>query len=174
VPDRQESDFLGHDLVRNKELSQFLFPEPVEYLLARPATGGPFSADYELLFSRRTGLTAQVFAAQDARVQESLARGVDQPLLREHPWLSPGQVWAEGELARTTIPVRTRLYRGALATAEFHFIRYTIRQDETLYEVGYSYPAYRLALHRQAALLVWLTGAAVLIILFVFPYFFPA
>lgn len=147
-------------------------PEPVEYLLVRPATGGPFATDYRLLFSRRAGLTAQDFVQSDARVQEALEQGVQQSLLREHPWLNPEQLGAEEDLTQTTIPARTRLYRGALATAEFHFIRYAIRQDETLYEVGYSYPAYRLALHRQAAPLAWLTGAAVLAILVVFPYFF--
>lgn len=154
-------------LIIHNDLSHL--PEPVEYLLARPAARGPFTTDYQLLFSRRPDLTTQDFVEQDARIQESLQQGVALPLLREHPWLGPE---TKEHLEQTVIPSRTRLYRGALATAGFHFIRYVIRQDDMLYEVGYSYPAYRQALHRRAVSLVWLTGVAVLVILFVFPYFF--
>jgi nitrate/nitrite-specific signal transduction histidine kinase len=159
-------------------------PAEALYVAARAADGGLFAPAYRMLFSRGRDLIAQTLEQQDAWLKSGLEQGsfvYRVAVLIENPWLSPRQVYfrPSSELDRLAIPEGAPAYRGAHAKPGQQYIRYTfVSKDEvsqgehTLYETGYSYLSYRRMLHRKARPLVYLTVAATMLILLVFPYFF--
>ncbi len=146
----------------------------VLYIATRPADGGLFPAAYRLLFSRVSGLDAQTFIAQEAFFRSSLARQVVQlAVSHENPWLGLGQARPE-TVGRLIVPEGGPFYRGVYAGSDRQMLRYTFRVRDTLYEVGYSYLAYRQMLHRKALPLAYGTVGVALLVLLVFPFFYRA
>jgi signal transduction histidine kinase len=154
-----------------------LAPAQVQYVVSRPASGGLFSTDYRLLFSRVEGLSARSFAEQDARLLSGLAQAglVGQwDVLREHTWIGPEYMaWSLGEgLERLAIPEGVRTYRGTFSPPEERYIRYAFVLGDVLYEVGYSHASFRQDIHRMAVRLAGLTIGATVLVVLGFPLFF--
>ncbi len=149
-------------------------PAQVLYVAARPLQDGLFSSHYRLLFSRVEDLNAQTFIEQDARLKGLLALGNRVSVLLENPWLGVDLPDSNRPLEQIPPPERVVSYRGIFDPAGRHFIRYSLARGDTLYEVGYSYLAYRRALHRYALSIVTLTLLSIGLILIIFPRFFQA
>ncbi|MBN1889608.1 MAG: GAF domain-containing protein [Thermoflexales bacterium] len=176
---RQDDLVYLRSLVANYDVGSV--PPAVQYIAARPADGGLFSAQYRMLFSRLDGqgysLNAQDLADQDALMKSSLEQGHFEVLL-ENPWLGPiGQ--DQRRLSKRVenkfiSPEGAPAYRGVFDNPEGHYIRYTFASEDrqTLYEVGYSYLAYRQALHQKALPVVYLLAGTTLAMLLIFPRFF--
>jgi signal transduction histidine kinase len=161
--------------VETNDLS--MLPVQVQYLAARPASGGVFSSTYRMLFARVGNVDALRLAAEDVHLKQRLEQGQYEVLL-ENPWMGPltaeqGQ-FVMREWGRLTPPEDVRSYRGVYGTAGQQYIRYAFksRDGATLYEVGYSYPDYRQTLHNSAVPLVGLSLGMTLLILVAFPLFF--
>lgn len=166
-------------LVENAETAGL--PAGVSYVVARPAptTVTPFPATYRLLFSREPDFEAETLAAEDGRLLAGLRRA--EPAAKkwawaDSPWLNPEQALlsAAGNLEQLLLPEGRRTYRGIYAGPEAHYLRYITRSGDgqTLYEVGYSYLAYRRMLHQRATPLLYLVTGVTLLLLLLFPYFF--
>ena len=152
-------------------------PAQVQYVVARPASGGLFSTSYQLIFSRVQGLSAQSFAEQDACLLAGLAQGTltgQWAVLREHTWIGPeSAAWSLGEgLERLAIPEGVRTYRGTFSPPQERYIRYAFVLGDVLYEVGYSHASYLQDIHRTAMPLVGLTIGATALVVLGFPLFF--
>ncbi|MBN2001924.1 MAG: GAF domain-containing protein [Anaerolineae bacterium] len=144
----------------------------VLYIATRPADGGLFPSAYHLIFSRRSNLDVQTFVEQEAFFKRELARPVVQlAVSHENPWLDPEQI-QPATLARIVVAEGGPSYRGGDAEPAQHVIRYTFRLEDTLYEVGYGYFAYRQMLHQKAIPLVYVTIGITLLVWFVFPVFY--
>jgi signal transduction histidine kinase len=156
-------------------------PAQVIYIAARPSTGGLFSTSYHMLFARETAappLTAQTLTDEDAQLAHRLQQG-QLEVWMENPWM--GSVYQAQDLlahhppARMTLPAGLPTYRGVYSPSpDEHYIRYAFpsADEQTLYEVGFSYLSYRQRLHRQALPLVWLTLGGTGLILLIYPLFF--
>jgi signal transduction histidine kinase/HAMP domain-containing protein len=96
--------------------------------------------------------------------------------LHEHPWLGLQGISAlESDRARIdtlVIPGDVTAYRGASSYPADHILRYAFIHQDTRYEVGYSYPAYRAYLHRESLPLLTLFLVTTVGILVAFPHFF--
>ncbi|HNT76585.1 MAG TPA: histidine kinase [Anaerolineae bacterium] len=126
----------------------------VRYIAARPAAGGVFPATYRMLFSRQADLTAQRLLDQEDFFKRALVQPVVQlAVAHENPWIKSQDVYATIN-DPDAMPLGGLAYRGVYADPDHQIIRYTFRLDETLYEVGYSYRAYRQMLHQKALPLV--------------------
>lgn len=70
-------------------------------------------------------------------------------------------------------PEMARTYRRSAADSE-HYIAYKKYDalSKTVYEVGFSYRDYRLAMHQQARIHALLLGAALVVVVLLFPLFF--
>lgn len=154
-------------------------PDGVAYVAARPASGGIFASDYRLLFSREPALDAQALAQQDAALKAGLEQGLFNArisMLDQNPWLEPAQLPMEpaGPFDRLLPPEGVASYRQLGGELQGHWIRYLFASPggQTLYEVGYSYPAHRQTLHRQAMPLLYLVLGTTVLILLVFPRVF--
>lgn len=162
-------------LIRADKLSPTLaagaLPE-VQYVVARPAEDAFFPASYQMLFSRQADFTTQTLLAQEAFFQRELAPIILRlAFVHENPWLRPedAPLAVAGQIAT---PYGGPAYRGVCVGPDQHVIRYTFRLDETLYEVGYSYLAYRQRLHQKAAPLASETVIVALLALLVPLLFF--
>lgn len=134
----------------------------VLYVAARPAAGGVLPATYRMLFSRQADL-AQRFLAQEEFFRRALIQPVVQlAVAHENPWIKAQDVYATVN-DFGAMPLGGPAYRGVYADPDHQIIRYTFRLDETLYEVGYSYQAYRQMLHQKALPLVAATVAAAML-----------
>jgi signal transduction histidine kinase len=154
-----------------------LAPAQVQYVVARPASGGLFSTSYQLIFSRVQGLSAQFFVEQDARLLSGLAQGTltgQWAVAFEHTWIGPeAATWSLGEgLERLAIPEGVRTYRGTFSPPQERYIRYAFVLGDVLYEVGYSHASYLQDIHRTAMPLVGLTIGATVLVVLGFPLFF--
>ncbi len=157
-------------------------PADVLYVAARPVDG-LFADTYQILAARGdapdVAQSAAQFAAHDALLRKGLLRHhfpTQVVVHHEFPWLGWGGVAAltgnTEVIQQTAIPEGVPSYRGALARLEDHILRYHFVTDGTRYEVGYSYAAYRRALHRAALPLAALLVGTTLLIVVIFPYFF--
>jgi len=161
---------LAHDLTEQ-------MPASVVYVATRSADGGLFASSYQVLFSRTTNANAEMLTAQDTHLRAMARHDIADSwrhLTRVHPWLIEQfpTVPTIQQLERLTMPDGVMAYRGHSAPQEQHFIRYTFPLDEqTLAEVGYSYPAYRQMLHARALPLVWFMLGATLLFLLLVPFF---
>lgn len=154
-------------------------PADVTYIAARPAAGGLFSARYQMLFSRDPTLTADLLTRHDADMKAGLALGwlsTRMNMVDQYPWIDAGQFLTQGPAAFADLqpPAGVLSYRQLDRAGQPHVIRYNFagRRGETLYEVGYSYLAYRQELHRQALPLLYLILGATGLSLLIFPYVF--
>jgi len=144
------------------------------YVAARPATGGIFPATYQMPFSRQTTLTTQTLLAQEDFFERALAQPIVQlAVAHENPWLRPKEVYPAWVAQRAPV-LGGPTYRGVYADPDRQIIRYTFRLDETLYEVGYSYLAYRQMLHQKAIPLVLVTVLVTVLTPLVLRFFFRA
>jgi len=75
-------------------------------------------------------------------------------------------------LAQVYIPEAVPFYRDSSARPAEHILRYSFVQDDTRYEVGYSYAAYRAILHQESLPFLTLLLAATVLIVVIFPLFF--
>ena len=80
-------------------------------------------------------------------------------------------------IQQIAIPEDRPLYRGSLSHPEDHLLRYSFvvektKRRKTRYEVGFSYVAYRVALHQAALPLAALLVGTTAFIVVVFRYFF--
>lgn len=145
----------------------------VRYVAARPATGGVFPSTYQILFSRQADFTAQTLLAQEDFFKRALTQPIVQlAFAHENPWLRPEEVYSAW--ARQREPsLGGPAYRGvSVVEPDQQMIRYTFRLDQTLYEVGYSYLAYRQMLHQKAIPLVLVTVTVTLLTPLVLRFFF--
>jgi class 3 adenylate cyclase/HAMP domain-containing protein len=131
--------------VSDKDLLRI--PQSVAYLLSRPLGEGPDSISNKAEFVRDSNFSLQ-------KIIENKAENL--------PALKTGD-----------IPVMTRLYRriGRLDVNDY-YIHYDFSMDGRLYEVGYSYIAYRKVIHETALKLVYIIMGSVLFVIIVFPLFF--
>ncbi|MGC9398869.1 MAG: ATP-binding protein [Anaerolineae bacterium] len=153
-------------------------PADARYVASRPVEG-LFAAEYRLLVAQPGAPTAAALVAHDALYRAGLLQGhfpTRYAVLHEHPWLGREGVLAleqnAAALAAARIPEAAFAYRGASAPPAAHLLRYTFGQQETLYEVGYDYGAYRAYLHQKALPLLALFVGTTLGILLIFPRFF--
>jgi two-component system nitrate/nitrite sensor histidine kinase NarX len=153
-------------------------PPKVLYVATRPADSGLFASSYQMLFQRTPQVNEQTLVEQDARLHAMTMQGLNpfswRHLLHTFPWLTETyrSLPASETIQRMIIPEGVVSYRGRFDPQQQHVLRYTFQLDEqTLAEVGYSYPAYRQMLHQRALPLVWLTVGAVLLFLLVVPFF---
>ncbi len=154
-------------------------PPDVAYIAARPAAGGVFSAQYHMLFSRDPALTAGLLTRHDAEMRAGLALGwlsTRMNMVDQYPWIDARRFLTQKPAAFEQLqpPAGVLSYRQLGHTGQTHVIRYNFagRRGETLYEVGYNYPAYRQELHRQALPLLYLILGATGLSLLIFPYVF--
>jgi signal transduction histidine kinase len=144
----------------------------VRYVAARPATGGLFPPTYQILFSRQPDFTAQTLLAQE----DFFARALTQPIVQlavahENPWLRSAAVYPAWVSQREP-SLGGPAYRGVYATPDQQILRYTFRLEQTLYEVGYSYLAYRQRIHQKALPLALVTVAVTGVLPLVLRLFF--
>ncbi|MBI3964412.1 MAG: SpoIIE family protein phosphatase [Chloroflexi bacterium] len=123
-------------------------PATVAYVMARPLAGG----SYTLLLARDPAFSTDSLAADEAedrvRAGTSAADSVEAPVERQ------------------------RLYRGAYAPRERHYIHYDFVRGDTLFEVGYRNLDFRRYVHETAVALdqvALFTGLAVLLAV---PFYF--
>ncbi|MFP4345078.1 MAG: GAF domain-containing protein [Anaerolineales bacterium] len=150
----------------------------VRYVATRPVAG-LFATEYRMSASTPAGPTASSLSAHDALLREGLAHNhypAYLAVLREHPWLglegARRLMGSSRTIAALTLPEEAITYRGTLAPPAEQVIRYTFREEDTLYEVGYGYLGYRAYLHRAALPFVTLLLGTTLAILVLFPRFF--
>jgi class 3 adenylate cyclase/HAMP domain-containing protein len=131
--------------VSDKDFLQI--PQSVAYLLSRPLGEGPDSISNKLEFVRDSNFSLQ-------KIIENRVENL--------PALKTGDM-----------PVMTRLYRriGRLNVNDY-YIHYDFSMDGRLYEVGYSYIAYRKVIHETALKLVYIIMGSVFFVIIVFPLFF--
>ena len=153
-------------------------PSDVLYLAARPAEG-LFASAYQMITARPEAPDAASLAAHDAFRQKGLIRShfpTRYLALHEHPWLGVKGVSAlendSDRIDTLLIPEGVTSYRGSSSYPKSHILRYTFIRQDTLYEVGYRYPAYRAYLHRKSLPLLTLFVGTTAAILIVFPHFF--
>ncbi|MFP4394005.1 MAG: ATP-binding protein [Anaerolineales bacterium] len=162
-------------LVAMSDLPQL--PAEVRYVAARPVAG-LYADAYQMLAARPGAADAAHLAAHDALLRAGLLRDHFPARIAAHhesPWLGwdgaaalPGNAEA---IQQAAIPQDTPSYRSA-AHPDDYILRYSFVEGATRYEVGYSYAAYRVALHRAALPLAALLVGSTLFIVIVFPYFF--
>jgi class 3 adenylate cyclase/HAMP domain-containing protein len=135
--------------VLDNDISQI--PESVAYLLSRPLGEGPDSISNKVEFVRDSNFSLQ-------KIIENKVENL--------PALKTGFIVGD-------MPEMTRLYRriGRL-NANDYYIHYDFSMDGRLYEVGYSYIAYRKVIHETGLKLVYIIMGSVLFIIVVFPLFF--
>lgn len=126
-------------------------PENVAYLLSRPLGEGPDSISNKLEFVRDSNFGLQKILENKVENLPALKAG----FIVEH------------------IPEMTRLYRriGRLNVKDY-YIHYDFSMEGRLYEVGYSYIAYRRIIHETGLKLVFIILGSVFFIIVVFPLFF--
>ncbi len=154
-------------------------PAAVLYIAARPAGGDIFSAEYHMLFSRDPTLTADLLTRHDAEMETGLASGwlsTRMNMVDQYPWIDARRFLTQGPTAFAQLqpPAGVLSYRQLGRTWQTHVIYYNFADQwgETLYEVGYSYPAYRQEMHRQALPLLYLILGATGLSLLIFPRVF--
>jgi signal transduction histidine kinase len=132
-----------------------------------------------MIAARSTAPTAAALAAHDQLLRNGLLRThfpARIAIRHENPWLGLTGVNAlQGNaqlIDAVRLPDGVQMYRGSASLPSDHIIRYTLSHDKTLYEVGYSYQAYRETLQHAAAPLIGLLIATTGGILTVFPRFF--
>lgn len=146
-------------------------PAAVSYILQYPAGDGLFSTRHELLFNNE-GLRAQLFVADDARLQRGLAAGsmvAERAAFHQFAGLEPHSL---AGIVSSQPPTALRLFRGVFFEPPNHYLRFLFSVDDALYEVGYSHVDYRQLLHQTALPLLALMVGATVAILLVFPLFF--
>ncbi len=153
-------------------------PADILYLAARPAEG-LFASAYQMIAARPEAPDVAALAAHDAFRRTGLIRThfpTRYLALHEHPWLGLKGISAlENDPERIDtliIPEGVAAYRGSSSYPKDHILRYTFIRQDTLYEVGYSYPAYRAYLHRKTLPLLSLFVGTTVAILVAFPHFF--
>jgi signal transduction histidine kinase len=157
-------------------------PTDVRYVAARPVAG-LFADMYQIRLARADAPSAAQVAAHDALLREGLlGHHFPTQIVVEHefPWLGWDEVAAlSGDaeaIRKIAIPEDRPSYRAALSRPEDHLMRYSFviedEAGETRYEVGFSYVAYRVALHQAALPLAALLVGTTAFIVVVFRYFF--
>jgi len=148
-------------------------PDAVDYILRRPAGSDLFFAQEEVLAASES-VQLQRLAEEAARLRQDLARGelvAARAAFHQLGGQSAGTV-LDG-LSTQAYGV-ARLFRGVFLDPPSHYVRYLFPADGSIYEVGYSYLAYRRLLHRTALPLLALTLGTAAAILLIFPLFFQA
>lgn len=167
---RTEASLLISAISRNTTMD---VPARVQYIARRPAVGGPYSSNYQILWSQNNWDT-DALAASDAATRERAITDQASLVLNRMPGLNPG---AAREIAARSIDQDDvqddqRRYRGELAPIGRQIIAYRRHDGQAVYEVGYRYSEYRQFVHQTASRLALLMVVATVLMLAAFPRFF--
>jgi signal transduction histidine kinase len=161
------------------DIQRFQDLPPDVYYLAARRVEGLFAPTYQMVAARPGAPDAAALAAHDAFRRMGLLRThfpTRYLALHEHPWLGLQGISAlENDRARIDtliMPEGVTSYRGGTSYPRDHILRYTFVRQDTRYEVGYSYPAYRTYLHQKSLPLLALFVGTTVGILVAFPHFF--
>ncbi|HMA37935.1 MAG TPA: ATP-binding protein [Chloroflexia bacterium] len=150
-------------------------PPAVAYIASRPLAGGTYAASYTPVYTHDTQFRAQNLIANDAQFKAYFTTWNAVALIRQKPDLTVADARKQAAAAlEKKAPVQgKRSYRSGYSIPT-PYVTYSFAVSPTLYEVGYSYPAYRSFIEQTTdPLALYILGATGLILL-IFPLFFGA
>lgn len=141
----------------------------ISYVVKRPANGGRFQGNYQLVYSQKSEFQIKELLSQEEMDKKRLMDKKFSLLVSNSKLTKEeAEILANQEINQYDIKVLERGYRKASNSyTTFEFLH-----ENTLYEVGYNYLEYRKHTHNNAIKLFYIIIATTIGILVLFPKFF--
>ncbi|MCB1309618.1 MAG: SpoIIE family protein phosphatase, partial [Leptospiraceae bacterium] len=167
-----------HEIREEVEESDYsTMPPAVRYIAKRPAAGGPFVENYEIMFLKTDHISADSLASNDEYMESRYLshqqirdnRSIDE-ILSDLRKIDYSEYFTSPEYQGRH---PRRLYRSLTPDdSSTYFIRYVIKAGDSLYEIGYDYAPYLMSVHTTAGRMIYFMLLTTVILFVLFPFFY--